>query len=534
MKLLGENYTKRTVLAHDGAVLVTNQTIKKLEFKMGERIMLHASLTNIGNKSTSIRYLWNPFFAVVCDKSGTPVWANGPNWPPMEYSTNRDKTIKPNESFTGNIPYADDYLNPFELDAPGNYTVYAVADIHEDDESSRIFVWSKPIQIVVLHEKYSIADMRKLPPLGQYMAGVQSYNTRCGEGLELLIKSSTNLPVCARPNAATKLIERGWAKKPPGGLTEISRDIATVTIPPGFGNPSSDKTYEPVSIKVVVGVNNTVHWMNKADAVTTIISDGFKESNSAGEIFGGGTMRPTDIYEFTFTKPGKYGYHGEPQAWQKGSITVLPLSNTGDIANQTQSAQIIPSYVSRIGHQTTFAGYAGQLSCPIMPFSMSAKIVNYTGFYGVYNTLNDASVVGPNTYTGSGQEELDKSGNYRMDRNFVLEPGHNGTITYTATLSVAKCAGGCPDDSKFPSVDNQTNIAEFIHRQNNEMLHSHDGLAVRYEPVSESIVDGQTVTLKVTIMASSDVPHGTYWVILTPGNCAGGPLILLTVSDCEK
>lgn len=41
-------------------------------------------------------------------------------------------------------------------------------------------------------------------------------------------------------------------------------------------------------------------------------------------------------------------------------------------------------------------------------------------------------------------------------------------------------------------------------------------------------------TLKATITTSKDVPKGTYWIILTPGNCAGGLLMLLTVSDCEK
>ena len=131
LKEIGENSTKRTQLVHDGAILVTTQTIKKLEYKIGERITVHSVLTNVGNKSMSIFYLWNPFFVVVNDQNGIPVWANGPNWPPMEYSTNRNQTLKPNESFTSNIPHTDDYSNPFELDTPGNYSEIGRASCRE-------------------------------------------------------------------------------------------------------------------------------------------------------------------------------------------------------------------------------------------------------------------------------------------------------------------------------------------------------------------------------------------------------------------
>jgi hypothetical protein len=192
-----------------------------------------------------------------------------------------------------------------------------------------------------------------------------------------------------------------------------------------------------------------------------------------------------------------------------------------------------PPCVSQISHQEIFSGYAGELSCPMMPAHMTTKIVNYTGFYAVFNELNASSVIGPDTYTNPLQKELDMDGNQRMVGNFVLEPGHNATITYNATSSIVKCVGNC-SGFNIPTIDNQTNTADFIHRQNSQILDSHDGLVVQYNPVSESLVDNQTVTLKATIMASTDVPRGTYWVVLSPGNCAGGPLILLTVSDCEK
>lgn len=212
-------------------------------------------------------------------------------------------------------------------------------------------------------------------------------------------------------------------------------------------------------------------------------------------------------------------------------FTLAVVSPT-DITAQNFSE---PSCVTHISNQTVFSGYAGSLSCQVTSFHMSTTLVNYTGFYGMYDTINNETVVGPDTYANNPmQEELDRSGDSRMVGNFVLEPGHNGTITYDATVHLMKCRGSCPAGMNFPTIINETNIAEFLHRGNNELLHSHLGLETRYDPQSESLTDHQTIALKTTIVASSDVPRGTYWIILAPGNCVGGPLVLLTVSECEK
>ncbi|HEU5487849.1 MAG TPA: hypothetical protein VFV16_03400, partial [Candidatus Nitrosotalea sp.] len=214
-------------------------------------------------------------------------------------------------------------------------------------------------------------------------------------------------------------------------------------------------------------------------------------------------------------------------------VSVGQLS-TEDNNVVTSTAQVVPQCLTNISSQTVFSGYAGLVLCPVMDYHVSSKITNYTGFYGKYDVLNSSSVVGPDTYVGTIQEEMDKSGNKMMDGNFVLEPGHNATITYKITLSIGQCIGSCPDHFIPPTVVNLTNNVQFLHREKNEMFYSHDGLEVKYDPQNVSLTDGQTTTLQATIMASKDVPRGTYWVMLAPGNCAGGLLILLTVSDCEK
>ncbi|MBI1829501.1 MAG: hypothetical protein HY222_04835 [Thaumarchaeota archaeon] len=310
------NSPRMTKLVHDGAILITNQTMKKTEYKMGEKITVHPELTNIGNKSMSVFYLWHPFFVVINYQNGTAAWANGPSVPVLEYSSNLNQTLKPNVPFTGGIYDVSDPRYPPVLDVPGNYTISSVADFYDDDGTPRNLVWSQPIKFTVLPEKYSVADMNMLSPLQQFLAGIPATSVKCGDGLELLIKTNTGLPVCVKHNTATKLVERGWARKAPS-------QIPVVIMPPGFDDPRSGKTFEPSLIKVVIGINNTVRWTNKALTADTIISDGFKESNSFGEIFGGSTLMPGNTYEFTFTKGGTYGYHGQSNSWNKGKVMVL-------------------------------------------------------------------------------------------------------------------------------------------------------------------------------------------------------------------
>ena len=316
LKQFNTNSTKMNKLVHDGAILITTQTIKKTEFKLGEKIIVHPTLTNIGNHSVNILYMWHPFFSVINDQNGSVVWANGPSVPAMEYSSNLNQTIEPNMSFTGSIHDIADPRHPVILNNPGNYTISSVADFYDDQGNSRYLVWSEPIPFTVLPEKYSVADVIMLPPLQQFLGGIPATSIKCGDGLELLIKTNTGLPICTKPDTTTKLIERNWAKI-------ATSQIPIIFMPPGFDDSKSGKTYDPSSINVVIGINNTVRWTNKASSSDTLTSDGFKESNSFGEIFGGATLGPGDTYEFTFTKTGTFGYHGVPHSWNKGKVTVL-------------------------------------------------------------------------------------------------------------------------------------------------------------------------------------------------------------------
>jgi hypothetical protein len=167
--------------------------------------------------------------------------------------------------------------------------------------------------------------------------------------------------------------------------------------------------------------------------------------------------------------------------------------------------QIIPSCVSHIEHQYASAGPPGDPLCPVANFSASSKILNTTGFYGIYNYTS-------NLYT----------------QNYVLEPGHNATMTYLISVSWIHNWGQTPE---YPNDINITNDVDFMHDAN---MHDHPRIDVSVDPKSEIIEKNGTALVIIKIAASQDAPHGTYWIHLPPGICTGGEIIVLTITVCSK
>ena len=52
-----------------------------------------------------------------------------------------------------------------------------------------------------------------LPPKQQMQWSVEPQEIKCSEGLELIFKSSNGKPTCFTPSSASKLVQRGWAKR---------------------------------------------------------------------------------------------------------------------------------------------------------------------------------------------------------------------------------------------------------------------------------------------------------------------------------
>lgn len=93
--------------------------------------------------------------------------------------------------------------------------------------------------------------------------------------------------------------------------------------------------YDPLTVTLVIGVNNTVVFTNEDAAFHSATAasndpapfdsrclDGIGAPCPAGQGPGGST------YQFTFTVPGTYTYHCIYHTWMQGKIIVLAGSNS--------------------------------------------------------------------------------------------------------------------------------------------------------------------------------------------------------------
>ena len=111
------------------------------------------------------------------------------------------------------------------------------------------------------------------------------------------------LPNAAYQSASTTIL-----------TTPTSPATAEVTILPGAAYPNSTG-YSPSTITVVIGVNNTVQWVNNDTAPHTV--------TATDHSFDSGNLNPGDTWTYTFTKPGTYTYVCTYHPWMKGTVIVM-------------------------------------------------------------------------------------------------------------------------------------------------------------------------------------------------------------------
>ena len=103
-----------------------------------------------------------------------------------------------------------------------------------------------------------------------------------------------------------------------------SARITTVHLPSSASCGPCLDNFEPQTVMVVVGGNNTVRWVNNDVFPAIIVAD-----NDNDPLFYAMTkdfklVKVGESFEFTFTKPGEFGYHGKP--WQRGKVIVEYLT----------------------------------------------------------------------------------------------------------------------------------------------------------------------------------------------------------------
>jgi plastocyanin len=81
------------------------------------------------------------------------------------------------------------------------------------------------------------------------------------------------------------------------------------------------QNYAPAQITVVLGVNNTVTWVNDDVIAHTV--------TSRTGIFNSGLINPNTNWTYTFTTAGVYPYYCQVHLVMNGSVTVLASTATG-------------------------------------------------------------------------------------------------------------------------------------------------------------------------------------------------------------
>jgi plastocyanin len=98
--------------------------------------------------------------------------------------------------------------------------------------------------------------------------------------------------------------------------TTTGRPLANVAVSiiQGAGTNTSSVGFSLDTVKLVLGVNNSVIWTNRDNSPHTVTAnDGSFES---------GNMAPGQTYTFTFTTPGVYTYHCTYHPWMTGTVIV--------------------------------------------------------------------------------------------------------------------------------------------------------------------------------------------------------------------
>ena len=102
-----------------------------------------------------------------------------------------------------------------------------------------------------------------------------------------------------------------------GGLSTLTRaaaDVPVSIVEPNYDNTDT-WTFEPNAPRIKVG--DTVVWTNKGADPHDVTSDD-KSFVSGPE----GNLNPGDVFKFTFTKAGTFGYICAAHPWMRGSIVV--------------------------------------------------------------------------------------------------------------------------------------------------------------------------------------------------------------------
>lgn len=105
-----------------------------------------------------------------------------------------------------------------------------------------------------------------------------------------------------------------------GTTTASAKPITTVQVSmPDKVSTNQSLSFQPRSITIVIGVNNTVMWTNNDAAPHTVTAVSVP---SGAAKFNSGNMNPGATFTYTFNVPGTYTYDCAYHYWMTGTVIV--------------------------------------------------------------------------------------------------------------------------------------------------------------------------------------------------------------------
>lgn len=138
-----------------------------------------------------------------------------------------------------------------------------------------------------------------------WVSGTYTLSVSWGTSQSSTVNASTTFIYSPATTTTTTTTTSTTQTLPPGVHVTILNGAASNTKSPGFS---------PANITLVIGVNNTVTWVNNDTAVHT--------ATETDKGFNSGDIAPHAFWSFNFTVTGVFPYICIYHAWMKGSVTV--------------------------------------------------------------------------------------------------------------------------------------------------------------------------------------------------------------------
>ncbi|MDE1766793.1 MAG: hypothetical protein KGI27_11060 [Thaumarchaeota archaeon] len=212
----------------DDDMYVQNIKVQPSAVKLGDTFTVTATLVNNStgpiwveggkcsatDKQAEILTVTFDYHAKIKTKSG--LFCAGVGW---------YQKLDPGQNFTTTAP---DYTATFIATESGtangkirfSYHIFNLTDPAQPGYDGKI---SQPFQFAISNQTGSKPENAyggggtvariALDPLQQFKSGIKAEDVKCADGLTLVIKSEDDFPACVKPDAAQKLMARGWAKE---------------------------------------------------------------------------------------------------------------------------------------------------------------------------------------------------------------------------------------------------------------------------------------------------------------------------------